>query len=69
MPALPTLCGREVVAVFERMGWSVVRQQVSHIIMTKELHCHTRHSGAQGSREGHVAQPDSRRRDYRSRIP
>jgi len=36
MPPLPSLRGREVVTVFERLGWSVVRQQGSHIIMTQE---------------------------------
>ncbi len=36
MPLLPALSGREVVAAFERLGWSVARQQGSHIIMTKE---------------------------------
>lgn len=32
MPRLPTLSGREVVRVFERFGWQVVRQSSSHII-------------------------------------
>jgi len=37
MPVLPTLRGREVVAVFEGLGWSIARQQQgSHIIMAKE---------------------------------
>ena len=36
MPLLPALRGREVAAVFERLGWSVARQQGSHVIMTKE---------------------------------
>jgi predicted RNA binding protein YcfA (HicA-like mRNA interferase family) len=36
MPPLPTLRDREVVAVFERLGWGIARQQGSHIIMTKE---------------------------------
>ncbi len=36
MPLLPALRGRQVVAVFESLGWSVARQQGSHIIMTKE---------------------------------
>jgi len=35
MPPLPTLRGRELVAVLERLGWSIARQQGSHIIMTK----------------------------------
>jgi predicted RNA binding protein YcfA (HicA-like mRNA interferase family) len=42
MPVLPTLRGREVVAVFEGLGWSIARQQQgSHIIMTKEGHIAT----------------------------
>jgi predicted RNA binding protein YcfA (HicA-like mRNA interferase family) len=36
MPRLPTLSGREVVRVFERFGWQVVRQSSSHIIMVQE---------------------------------
>jgi predicted RNA binding protein YcfA (HicA-like mRNA interferase family) len=34
--ALPVMSGREVVRVFEALGWEVVRQTGSHIIMTKE---------------------------------
>jgi predicted RNA binding protein YcfA (HicA-like mRNA interferase family) len=33
--ALPVLSGREVVHVFENLGWQVVRQSASHIIMVK----------------------------------
>ena len=36
MPPLPALRGREVAAIFESMGWTIARQQGSHIIMTKE---------------------------------
>jgi predicted RNA binding protein YcfA (HicA-like mRNA interferase family) len=36
MPSLPVLSGSEVIKVFERFGWRVVRQSSSHIIMTKE---------------------------------
>ena len=36
MPLLPALRGREVAAVFESLGWSIARQQGSHIIMTKK---------------------------------
>jgi predicted RNA binding protein YcfA (HicA-like mRNA interferase family) len=36
MPSVPVLSGREVVRVFESLGWSVARQKGSHIIMTKE---------------------------------
>ena len=32
---LPVLSGRQVVRVFERFGWQVVRQASSHIVMTK----------------------------------
>ena len=35
-PALPVLSGREVVRVFESLGWSVARQSGSHIILIKE---------------------------------
>jgi len=34
--ALPVLSGREVVRVFERFGWHIVRQSASHIIIVKE---------------------------------
>ena len=33
---LPVLNGREVVRVFESLGWEAVRQAGSHIIMTKD---------------------------------
>jgi predicted RNA binding protein YcfA (HicA-like mRNA interferase family) len=36
MPRLPTLSGRDVVKVFQRLGWQVVRQSSSHIIMVRE---------------------------------
>ena len=35
-PSLPVLSGREVVRVFESLGWQVARQSGSHIIMVKE---------------------------------
>ena len=35
MPPLPVLSGMETVRNFERLGWNVVRQRGSHIIMTK----------------------------------
>lgn len=41
MPSLPILSGREVVRVFELLGWQVVRQRGSHIIMAKEGHMTT----------------------------
>lgn len=35
MPALPRLSGRETVRAFELLGWKVVRQKGSHIILIK----------------------------------
>ena len=35
MPSLPSLTGRGVVSVFEKLGWQTVRQSGSHIIMTE----------------------------------
>ncbi len=35
-PQLPIMSGREVVHVFESLGWRVVGQNGSHIIMTKK---------------------------------
>jgi len=32
---LPVLSGKEIVRVFESLGWEVSRQRGSHIIMTK----------------------------------
>ena len=32
---LPVLSGREVVRAFEKLGWQVVRQRASHIVMVK----------------------------------
>ncbi len=34
--ALPVMSGREVVRIFESLGWEAVRQAGSHIIMTKD---------------------------------
>ena len=36
MPQIPLLSGREVVRVFENLGWQVARQRGSHIILVKE---------------------------------
>lgn len=36
MPTLPVLSGREVVRIFESLGWEVARQRASHIILVKE---------------------------------
>jgi len=41
MPKLPILSGREIVKVFERLGWEVARQRGSHIILVKEGHVAT----------------------------
>ena len=41
MQKLPLLSGRDVVKVFERLGWEVVRQRGSHIILVKEGHIAT----------------------------
>jgi predicted RNA binding protein YcfA (HicA-like mRNA interferase family) len=35
-PSLPVLSGREVVRVFETLGWQVARQSGSHIVMIKD---------------------------------
>ena len=36
MPALPVLSGRKVVRAFEGLGWQVVRQRGSHIVLVKD---------------------------------
>lgn len=36
MPPVPTLRSREAVQTFESLGWTVVCQQGSHIIMIKD---------------------------------
>ena len=36
MPKLPVVSGSEVVQAFEALGWSVSRQQSSHIILVKD---------------------------------
>ena len=41
MPALPRLSGRETVRAFELLGWKVVRQKGSHIILIKVGHITT----------------------------
>ena len=35
MPELPRLSGRGTVRAFELLGWQVIRQKGSHIILTK----------------------------------
>jgi predicted RNA binding protein YcfA (HicA-like mRNA interferase family) len=41
MPEVPVLSGRDVVRVFEKLGWRVARQSGSHIIMVQEGHIAT----------------------------
>jgi predicted RNA binding protein YcfA (HicA-like mRNA interferase family) len=36
MSALPVLSGRKAIRAFEKLGWEVVRQRGSHVIMVKE---------------------------------
>jgi predicted RNA binding protein YcfA (HicA-like mRNA interferase family) len=36
MAGLPVLSGLKAVRAFEKLGWQVVRQRGSHIIMVKE---------------------------------
>lgn len=38
MASLPTLSGRDVVKVFAKDGWQMVRQRGSHMILVKEAH-------------------------------
>ena len=41
MPPVPLLRPSEVVRTFQKLGWQVVRQKGSHIIMTKPGHIAT----------------------------
>ena len=41
MPAVPVLRPREVVKVFEKLGWVVASQRGSHIILTRKGHIAT----------------------------
>ncbi len=34
-PSLPVLKGRDIVRIFESLGWQVARQSGSHIVMVK----------------------------------
>lgn len=38
MARLPVLSGREVVRTFQALGWQVVRQAGSHIILVRDGH-------------------------------
>jgi HicA toxin of bacterial toxin-antitoxin, len=59
---MSNVSGAEVVRVFERLGWSVVRRKGSRVITTKEgtrdAHCGRSSHGC----EGRIAQPHSVRR-------
>ena len=41
MSIVPILRPREVVKTFEKLGWEVVRQRGSHIVLTKKGHIAT----------------------------
>ena len=63
MPSLPKLRGRDVVEVFAKDGWQMVRQRGSHMILVKSGHMAT--LSVPDDREvakGHTAWLDSRKR-------
>jgi predicted RNA binding protein YcfA (HicA-like mRNA interferase family) len=41
MPPVPLLSPSDVIKMFQRLGWQIVRQKGSHIIMTKPGHIAT----------------------------
>ncbi len=41
MPPVPLLRPREVIGVFQKLGWEVARQRGSHIILTRTGHIAT----------------------------
>lgn len=41
MPPLPSLKAKEVVKIFEKLGWVQARRKGSHIVMKKEGHMAT----------------------------
>jgi len=41
MAQLPRISGREVVKIFESLGWSQVRQRGSHMILVRDGHLAT----------------------------
>ena len=41
MPPVPLLPPSDVIKMFQRLGWQIVRQKGSHIIMTKPGHIAT----------------------------
>jgi predicted RNA binding protein YcfA (HicA-like mRNA interferase family) len=38
MSSFPQLSGKEVVSIFQLLGWKIARQRGSHIILVKENH-------------------------------
>jgi len=36
MPTLPNISGKKVVKIFQALGWELVRQRGSHMIMVKD---------------------------------
>ena len=41
MPPVPVLPPSDVIKIFQRLGWELVRQKGSHIIMTRPGHMAT----------------------------
>ena len=41
MPPVPVLPPSDVIKIFQRLGWQMVRQKGSHIIMTRPGHIAT----------------------------
>jgi len=41
MPPVPILTPKEVIKVFQKLGWEIARQKGSHIIMTRAGHIST----------------------------
>ena len=41
MPPVPVLPPSDVIKIFQRLGWQIVRQKGSHIIMTRPGHIAT----------------------------
>ncbi|MEO5956388.1 MAG: type II toxin-antitoxin system HicA family toxin [Nitrospiraceae bacterium] len=41
MPPVPILSPSDVIKIFQRLGWEVVRQKGSHVIMTRPGHIAT----------------------------
>jgi len=41
MPSVPILPPSDVIKIFQRLDWQIVRQKGSHIIMTKQGHIAT----------------------------